>query len=79
MMACECNPRPHDARMLRNWPGGLGAAGEFKPGPTPSNLHSWGGWDLLFLDMSNTLVASMASVLLAVSNGQVEPTCAFTE
>jgi len=77
MIACEWNPRPHDARILRNWPDGLGAAGIFKSGPTPSNLHSWSGWDLFILNVSNNLVVSIASGLLAVKNGQIEHTCAF--
>lgn len=34
MVACDCIPKPHDTRMLRNWPGRLGVAvGELKPGP----------------------------------------------
>lgn len=44
MIACDCIPRPHDARMLHNWPDRLGVAvGELKPGPGPSNFYSWSG------------------------------------
>ena len=44
VIVCDRIPRPHDACMLRNWPGRLGVAvGELKSGPGPSNFHSWGG------------------------------------